>query len=165
MVTDANIMLWITDEPLAYQTATGGRMSFKTYYNANYNYFTPPGYLQFGGNYPIDNASFDNNWGASWLSYIDFSYGDFILYPPGGGVRTYANFDGTVLDYYTKTRLIGMTNGGNLTEFNLLYPSGAKDIYGFNYEGGGGWFFLTQQIDAQGRATTYLYRFLDVFNG
>ena len=157
LVTEPNIMLWIVDEPLAYQTATGGRMSFKTYYNAYYDIFNS-GDEQFGGNYPIGGTSFDNNWGASWISYIDTgvpSGGEVTLYPPGGGSRVYTNFDGTGLEYYTNTRLIGITNAGSLIGFNLLYPSGAKDVYG--YIDGGSVFFLSQQIDAHGRATTYVY--------
>jgi RHS repeat-associated protein len=153
-VTEPNNILWITDEPLAYQTATGGRMSFKIYRHDWWGGGVPD------GDYPSDGGGIsfgDECWRASWMSYVLLYGGVVNLYPPGGGARIYTNYNGTTPEYYTKTRMLGMTNSGNPVGFNVLYPSGAKDVYAFNYGGDNLYFLLSQQIDAHGRTTTYVY--------
>jgi RHS repeat-associated protein len=151
-VTEPNIMLWITDEPLAYQTATGGRMSFKTYYHS----VDAEGEGEW---YPVTGTSFGDYWRASWLSTCSLADnpGYVTLYPPGGGVRVYTNLNGTAPEYSSNTRGIGITNSGNIVGFELIYPSGAMDVYaqfGSSYSQD---LFLTQQTDANGRTTTYIY--------
>jgi RHS repeat-associated protein len=155
-VTEPNIMLWIIDEPLAYQTATGGRMSFRIYGHA-WGEALPDGPDGSPG-YP-GAPSFSDYWRASWMSYISLTDNEYdvTLYPPGGGVRIYTNYDGTTPDFYTNTRMIGITNSGTNAGFNLLYPSGATDVYALYDRYDPGIFLLSQQINAQGRATTYVY--------
>src|SRR5258705_346391 len=94
------------------------------------------------------------------MSYIDDSAGanQSTFYVGGGGKRIYKP-DGATEDYYSKTCLQRLTDGsGNLTAFQLLYPSGAKDTYGFLETGV--MFtnaFLSEQIDAFGNTNRFQY--------
>ncbi|MGA2751118.1 MAG: hypothetical protein ABSG59_20310, partial [Verrucomicrobiota bacterium] len=163
-VSEPNVALWITDEPLAYQTAAGGRMSFRIYYHQD-----PANEYALSCYYPNYGSSFTAGWEASWVSALEVTMDGVVLYPPGGGLRMYTNytgwsqgfltFDGTAPEYYSNTRLLSITNvAGAVTEYDLLYPSGAKDVYGLYTEWyGSNVFLLTKQIDAAGRVTTFVY--------
>ena len=163
------------DEPLAYQPAHGPRISFKLYNCAEvindiyrYSYYTL--YL-LTGEFGVNNNSWlsllANNWYCSWFSCmipdnVDVDTIDSVaLLAPGGGVRIYTNFDGTVPEFGTNTRLLVETNNNGLVGFRLLYPSGAEDVYEAacqpSWFFGDPVFFRSQQIDARGGATTFVY--------
>lgn len=155
-VVEPEINLWIEDEPLAYQTATGGRLSFKIYYNQQdpYNPFDP--------NNEYNLASPMGFWGCSWFSYID-SPGDFTatLYSPGGGQVSLGNIYSPSPQFYSNDRLVTLTNSdGSISAFELFHPNGAVDIYSvqdtnlldYDVE-----FLLTQQVNEHGRTTTFFY--------
>ena len=146
--------VWLTDEPLAYQPAKGPRISFTLDY-CSYDYGWSPQadyYFQ-----PFQNVfGLGYRWGCSWFSYVQPNYdGSVSLMPAGGGMRTYTNLDGTVPEFNTNTRLLQQTNsGGTVTGYTLIYPSGAEDVYEWGWNGG---YYLSQQADPQGNATTFVY--------
>jgi len=159
--------LCLVDEPLAYQPATGPRISFKLFYSEYYlnsddydNLFS----LMLNYSATSNTFSMGNNWDCSWISYImpTTPWGgpyEVMLYLPGGGRRVYTNYDATVLDPDTNTRMLAETNNGNLVGFKVLYPSGAQDLYEcvFWPWGDTPLYFLTKQMDQHGRATTFIY--------
>jgi len=155
MVLEPYDDLWVKDEPLAYQPATGPRISLQIEYWQRDDVAVDPVVFGLGP-----------GWNCSWLSYIDkfdnaASGSPVTLYPAGGGQRQYKNFDGTQPDYFTNTRMIEDTNSsGNVIDFRLIYPSGAVDVYGFlrtNLTSTISQAFLSQKIDAHGRTTAFIY--------
>lgn len=155
--------VWLTDEPLAYQPSKGPEISFRLFYwSQGFGYWPdndPESPYYFGLGY---------NWTCSWISFIvpdGSSPPDSVtLFAPGGGVRTYTNFDGTVPDYSTSTRMFTDTDsGGDVIRYRIVYPSGAQDIYEqpTNYEGT--LFYMTQQIDQYGDTTTFEYTTNTIF--
>jgi RHS repeat-associated protein len=157
LVTESDEMLWLMDEPLSYQTATGGRMSFKVYRHDWATTDIGDGYEE-TSEYPWGYSFGEECWRASWVSYLTYDNNTSVtVYPPGGGMRTYTNWNGTALEFYTNTRLIGITNGGVLKGFSVLFPDGSMDTYtnanDLVYSG----FLLSQQMDPHGRSTTYVY--------
>jgi len=104
------------------------------------------------------------NWECTWKSYIatDGSTNDAVmLYGAGGGEIQFTNLDGTAPNYYYNLRLLALTDtNGNLSGFELFYPSGAKDVYGFlvtDTNGTVSQAYLSQKMDAQGRTTGFIY--------
>jgi RHS repeat-associated protein len=178
-VTEPGCDLWLRDEPLAYQPAKGPRISFKLFYSEEVNNNAPndvqiitsmgPG----GTGYGVGGTmfTFGNNWYPSWLSVVctwqnNSSYlSSADLLAPGGGVRTYTNFDGYTSgfapEFATNTRMLVETNsGGNITGFRLLHPTGAVDVYEVGLVSDQGptfAYFLSQQVDERGNATTFIY--------
>jgi RHS repeat-associated protein len=146
--------LWITDEPLAYQPATGPRISFGLYFSSDQ-------YANGGFAASLGNFSVGANWTCSWYSYVvpPGTIGDSaVLYPPGGGERDYTNLDGTVPDFSTNTRMLQETNGdGSIRGYRLIYPSGAEDVYEYVFQEFYTLYFLSQQINAYGRTNTFVY--------
>ncbi len=147
-IVEPGIDLWVIDEPLAYQPATGPRISAQIFYE-QHSAATLDAHV-FG---------LGPSWGFAWFSYFDIV--NQVLYPAGGGQRPCTNVTGTVSDYYTQTRMKQITNGlGAVVAYDLLYPSGAMDVYGFLRKTSGGTLwqaYLTQQINPQGRTTTLSY--------
>jgi len=145
---------WITDEPLAYQPATGPKISFRISYSSDQ-------YANGGSAQGFDNFSVGIGWTCSWYSYVlpPGTLGDYAaLYPPDGGERDYTNFDGTVLDFSTNTRLLQETNSdGSVRGYRLFYPSGGQDVYEYQYISDITVYFLSQQINAYGRTNTFIY--------
>ncbi len=154
IVLEPYIDLWVHDEPLAYQPSIGARISFLLHYWQRDDNTVDPAVFGVG-----------QGWNCSWLSYVDFSQfesgGSVTLYPAGGGQRTYNNFDGTIPEYFTNTRMMADTNStGSVTDFKIISPSGAVDVYGFlrtNLNGSIFQAYLSQQIDASGRTNTFSY--------
>jgi len=156
--------LCLVDEPLAYQPATGPRISFKLFYSEQ---FGDNSFLFPNGSHNVFNMGL--RWNCSWISCIapDCSpggpYDSVTLHPPGGGQRDYSDFSGTVPDPDTNTRMLAETNNGEIVGFKVLYPSGAEDIYE-NAWGPQPLYFLTKQMDNRGRATTFIYTTNNVNN-
>jgi len=157
-VTESDIDLWIIDEPLAYEPATGPRISAQIYYDQHAPVAYNPSVFSVG-----------LNWGLSLRSFVapsSFEAGfQTTFYPAGGGTRTYTpQTDGSLLDeaYSATERLVSYTNSdGTLSSFKLFYQSGAVDVYGFgtkNYVEGKTNFFLSQKIDPFGRTTSFIYQ-------
>ena len=167
--------VWLMDEPLAYQPAHGPQISFKIFYSPDlYDYVNSDLEIEWGEIMQTSDYhcyfGFGNNWYFSWLSCVapnglcaSSSYSSVTLLAPGGGMRTYTNFDGTVPEFSTNTRLLAETNsGGDTVGFILIYPSGAEDVYetvgvDSGLTGSSPPFFLTKQVDAYGWATTFVY--------
>ena len=160
--------LWVVDEPLAYQPAHGQRISFKLYNTS--------GVINYLLNFPDSDPYYlmtyyqcllGPNWYNSWFSCMIPDNADpsllvhVTLIAPGGGVRIYTNFDGTMPEFSTNTRLLMETNAtGDIIGFRLLYPSGAEDVYEASNQPsiiGVPSYFLSQQINAQGWATKFTY--------
>jgi len=170
-VSEPAIELWLIDEPLGYQPAKGKRVSGKIYYWSEDHVdlsHTPDNLNVFG---------LGPKWRHSWLSYIDVGNGlsdvtggglpsanpssvTVTLYPGGGGQTTYTP-DGHTLEYYSNNRMQQVTNSsGALVECDVLYPSGAKEVYGFirtDSQTNAEQAYLTQSTDPQGHAITFVY--------
>ncbi len=161
--------LCLKDEPLFYQPATGPRISFELFYSEQYGNATDPNWYGDLLNDYYNCFSMGNNWNCSWSSYIlpngrvaNPGYDTVTLYAPGGELRNYTNFDGTVPDPDTNTRLLAETNAnGDTVGFKVLYPSGAEDIYEYIWPDPqqelSPLYLLTQQMDSRGRTTTFVY--------
>ena len=71
----------------------------------------------------------------------------------------YSSLDGSTPEFYSNNRMLTLTDtNGNPTAYEVIHPSGAMDLYAGNASST--WescFFMTQQIDAQGRTTTFVY--------
>ena len=114
--------------------------------------------------------NFGPNWNGNLLTYLDvqdtqnnpnFAYYSATQYCPDGGVRTYS-WDGSNPDTRTYTQLERLTNSsGNLTGFELLYPSGSQAIFGLLAPVSSmpeeTLAVITKVIDPQGHVMQYLY--------
>jgi RHS repeat-associated protein len=143
-VSEPYISLWLKDEPLGYQPATGPRISFGLEFKQR----------EFTDGYDTNFFGAGKRWNCSWLSYVAQDYNtNIVVYFPGGGSTTYY----TTNDYLTDTTLSGnMTNG-----FTVSYPDGSKDVYGFVVTNTSGTFpeaFLSQRWNPQGQKLTLNYR-------
>lgn len=156
--------LIVQDEPLAYQPSKGPRMSFKYYYWSNGLEFDNWSYWYY---WPGDAVfGISRNWTFSWFSYVvdgDWNQNGPVsgveLYAPDGGMRDYTNFDGTVPQFSSNTRMLIDTNSsGDTLGYTLIYPSGAEDVYTNYYNPSGlATYFLSKQIDKTGQSTTFIY--------
>jgi RHS repeat-associated protein len=154
-VTEPDLNVWVEDRPLAYQTATAGRFSFKIYYNEE-TYGSSSGFPSTMG-----------LWASSWESMIAaFGPGTetAILFPPGGGQQTYTNFDATVPDFYTRNRMLLLTNtDGSTAGYQILHPDGSADLYTLSEEITSmpgiqqTNYYWTENISPHGRTTIFLY--------
>ncbi len=151
-VNEPNIDLRLHDEPLAYQSSVS-RMSFQI------------DYWQRDDRVPSANVfTMGPNWECSWQSYIDTdgtTYDPVTLYGASGGEIQFTDLTGTNPAYYQNLRMQSLTDtNGNLSGFDVFYPSGAEDVYGFcatNTSGVVSQAYLSQKIDANGHATTFVY--------
>jgi len=133
-VSQPYINLWIKDEPMGYQPATGPRVSFTLNYNQS----------EFISGVDPHIFSVGRKWSFPWLSYVakDASANN-VVYLPGGGRITFTNS----ADFLTNTRLTGDTTNG----FTLFHPDGSKDVYSFVVTNSSGGFlkaFLKEKWNA-----------------
>jgi RHS repeat-associated protein len=121
-VSEPYISTWLYDEPLGYQPALGGRISFNLAYKQRETSVNTNSLFNLG-----------NHWDFSWFSYIldDTNDSEGIMTVPGGGQRIY-QANTTNQEYFSHTTLERLTNSsGNLTGFIVSHFTGAKDYYGF----------------------------------
>jgi RHS repeat-associated protein len=143
-VSEPFISLWLHDEPLGYQPATGPRVSFGLDFkqresNAGYN---------------TNWFSVGKKWNCSWMGYVtlDANTNKVVNFPDGGQVTYYSNN----IDALTSTLLTGDTTNG----FTLSKSDGSQDVYGFIVTNSMGAFeeaFLSQRYNAQGQRLTLNY--------
>ena len=157
-VSEPYVNLWLEDEPLPYVSATGPAVPFRISFKQRQD-------LQYGR----DFSSFGNNWYCSWLSVVDSSwyatYHEFhnnYLYFQGGGQANYISADAVATNYNSTLKLWAVTNAsGDAIRYELIYPTGAKDLYEFaptNATGGRPQaFYLTAKISPAGRTTSFYY--------
>lgn len=151
-VNEPNIDLRIHDEPLAYQSSVG-RVSFQI------------DYWQRDDRTPSANVfTLGQGWECSWQGYVatDGNPDDpVMLYAAGGGEMEFDDLTGATPSYYQNQRMQSLTDtNGNLTGYELFHPSGAVDYYNFlaaDTNGVVSQAYLSQKIDAQGHATTFIY--------
>ena len=149
IVSEPNIDLWVQDEPLAYQPATGPRVSAAINYNEH-------------STMSVDSSVFGMgpSWGFSWLSYVDLGSGK--LFNQGGGSITYTDTTGTSPNYFDNSLLLYINDGsGNPISCRITNSSGGMRIFGFRRTtalNAVGYAFLTQSIDPAGRTTTFVYQ-------
>ncbi len=143
VVEEPYTTLWIKDEPLGYQPATGPRISFHLSFKQR----------ELSGGMDPNIFSTGKKWNFSWSSYVTKdSNGSSLVVFPGGRQRTFTNSQ----DYLTNTRLTGDTTSG----FTLTYPDGSKIVYGFIATNSGGTFlkaFMTERWNANSQKTTFYY--------
>ncbi len=151
-VNEPNIDLRIHDEPLAYQSSVG-RVSFQI------------DYWQRDDRTPSANVfTLGQGWECSWQGYVatDGNPADpVMLYAAGGGEMEFDDLTGSTPSYYQNQRMQSLTDtNGNLTGYELFHPSGAVDYYNFlatDTNGVVSQAYLSQKVDAQGHATTFIY--------
>jgi RHS repeat-associated protein len=151
-VNEPNIDLRLHDEPLAYQSSVS-RVSFQI------------DYWQRDDRVPSTNVfTMGPNWECSWQAYIDTdgtTYDPVMLYGASGGEIEFDDLTGATPSYYQNLRMQSLTDtNGNLSGFDVFYPSGAEDIYGFcatNTSGTVSQAYLSKKVDASGHATTFVY--------
>ena len=151
-VNEPNIDLRLHDEPLAYQSSVG-RVSFQI------------NYWQRDDRLPTNNVfTMGPGWECSWQSYIDTdgtTYDPVTLYGAGGGEIQFNDLSGTTPNYYYNLRMLSLTDtNGNLSGFEVFHSSGAVDYYNFLATDGSGnvtQAYLSQKVDPQGHATTFIY--------
>jgi len=113
-VSQPYVNLWVQDEPLGYQPATGPRISFKLNYNQR----------ELISGVDPNVFSVGRKCTFPWLSYVaKDANANNVVYLPGGGSITFTN----TADFLTNTRLTGDTTNG----FTLSHPDGSKDVYSF----------------------------------
>ncbi|HEX5223040.1 MAG TPA: cysteine peptidase family C39 domain-containing protein, partial [Verrucomicrobiae bacterium] len=157
-VSEPYINLWLEDEPLSYQTALGARFSFHLSYKQREEYPLVGGGFQ----QPL-SSSVGVSWSCPWLSKVYSFYDQYrevTLNYGHGGDGLYKFGSSLVADnYYNTLKLAVVTNGlGNASSFELLYPTGARDVYGFgptNLSGQANHFYLSAIISAEGHTTTF----------
>lgn len=142
-VSEPYINLWLHDQPLGYRPALGPPISLSLSFKQRETAAgSSPGLFSFGP-----------NWNFSWFSCVTLNgTGSNVVHFPGGSQVT---FNGTN-DYVSNTRLLGNTNSG----YNLYYPDGSMDTFGFIVTNSTGIFleaFLSQRFNPQGLATTLVY--------
>lgn len=142
-VSEPNLTLWVTDQPLGYQPSVGPRVGVKLAYNQREKISgADPGMFSVG-----------KKWAFGWSSYIDLDYNtNKVVHFRGGGQRAFAGTN----DYLTNTRLTGDTNAG----YTLVYPDGSKDIFSLVLTNNNGTFreaLLTKVQDAQSNTTSFYY--------
>jgi RHS repeat-associated protein len=159
-VNEPNIDLRLHDEPLAYQSSVA-RISFQI------------DYWQRDDRIPAANIfTMGPGWECSWQSYIDTdgTTNDPVLFNgASGGEIQFSDLTGATPNYYYNLRMQSLTDtNGNLTGFDVFYPSGAEDVYGFlvtNISGTVSQAYLSQKIDEHGRTTAFVYAPFDPTTG
>ena len=159
-VSEPYLNLWLHDEPLGYQPAQGPRLSLHLAYKQR---------DEAAGGDPY-TTGFGAGWNSAFLSQISSpgTYQYHTLMPadvslPGGGISHF-DFSGGLTqatNYYNNLVLHPVLNGtGDVVSYELIYPSGAKDVYDFfRADPGTGWssVFMTKRIDTNGRMVQYTY--------
>ncbi len=151
-VNEPNMDLRIHDEPLAYQSSVG-RVSFKI------------DYWQRDDRTPSANVfTLGQGWECSWQGYVatDGNPDDpVMLYAAGGGEMEFDDLTGATPSYYQNLRMLSLTDtNGNLAGYEVFHPSGAVDYYKYlatDINGVVQLAYLSEKIDPQGHATTFIY--------
>jgi YD repeat-containing protein len=140
-VSEPYINLWIYNQPLTYFTSYGEPVSFALAFRQRSS----------------DNANcagFGPSWSHSWHSSVYFNGSLGPTYMPLGGQRRYVA-DGVTMEIKSASTMIS-TNFG----WEIRLPNGGKLEYNQYY--GGYRTYLGQEIDPNGRSTSYSY---DSLNG
>jgi RHS repeat-associated protein len=142
-VSEPYVSLWLRDEPLGYQPATGPAVALNLSYKQRE---TTAGLVQ-------NFFSVGRKWNFSWFSYVleDDSQNKTVHW--GEGMQRI--FQGTN-DYLTNDRITGDSTNG----FTVLYPDGSKDVYGFIVTNASGVFeeaFLTEKWNERSQKSTLIY--------
>jgi len=156
-VSEPYINLWLDDEPSAYQPALGGRIAVRVTYKQRSEDTHRPALGDF--------SSVGKSWQCPWFSTVYVGLADDVTlnYAQGGQ----ASFQQSDLvgstgegNYYNNLKFRAVTNGaGVCTSYELLYPNGAKDVYGYAstnrylYV----WFYLSQKVSPEGFVTSFQY--------
>ena len=167
-VSEPYINLWLEDEPLGYQTALGSRVSFTLKFKQRSENEQSKFYETF--------SNVGLSWNCSWLSSINSQYGSYgwaTVYYADGGI---GNFDfgfhttnTLATNYYNNLKPFVVTNtlAGGASSYEILYPNGAKDVYGFNPTNQSGYgisyFYLSQKTSPEGQTTTFQYEDYDPY--
>jgi YD repeat-containing protein len=155
-VSEPYLNVWITDTPLSYWRADGTEHSFTLRYGQR--------------NEREDNWGwgFGPRWECNRLSYLEFDpevQPDVVYqYQPKGGRRSYPSPEyyqpPQIYEYRTRSWLeFNYDTNGVVQKIDILWPNGAKSIYGFRYTLASGLvrYHLTEQINPEGRTTSYTY--------
>jgi RHS repeat-associated protein len=144
-VNEPYIDLRLRDVPLGYQSSAGP-VSFEIDYWQRDSRGPNP--------YSQQTFGMGPSWECSWLAYVNGGDGE-VLNGANGGQIPLTDPTGTTPNYYYNLLTTETT-----TNFIVSYPSGAKDIYGFevyNQADEEVLYYLTQKIDERGRTTTFVY--------
>ena len=151
-VSEPYINVWLADVPLAYRTTSTETVPVTLAYKQRNNRMN--GTTSYG-----NQPNFGPGWEFSWLSYIEFhvSAGQPVIdhaYMSMGGDRYYVP-DGVTKEYHSLSTCTALTT----YTFEIDYPSGARDIYGFTYfaPNGNCSALLTKHIDSRNRTNNFNY--------
>lgn len=147
-ISEPYINVWVEDEPLGYQPARGGRVSFKLAYKQRDQVVRDTNWFSLGV-----------LWNCSWLSHAapDGEQHAYV-YVAGGGKRRYLA-DGSWMEYNSNSRMQRLTNStGAFLGYEVIYADGAKEVYGF-LVAGGTWTnaFLTAKVTKFGHTNRFEY--------
>ncbi|MBI4659154.1 MAG: RHS repeat-associated core domain-containing protein, partial [Verrucomicrobia bacterium] len=151
-VSEPYINLWIYDQPLTYTTSYGQPIGFGVAFKQRDN----------RSNSKI--FSLGPSWESSWLTYVEYTTtGGTVTagtnYVKLGGARLYTA-DGTTKEFKSASTMAKLTDGGGaFTAFQISYPSGAKETYGYLFQvsTSENYAFLSEQIDPAGRTNRFVY--------
>lgn len=154
-VSEPYINLWIFHQPLTYETSYGQAMACGVAFKQRNNRFNAK---VFG---------LGPGWESSWLSYVEYTLD--ASNPPKatvgtnyvalGGARNYVG-DGVTKEIKSSSTMTILTNGsGVLTGFQVSFPSGAKNIFGYLFQvsANENYAFLSQRIDPVGHTNLFAY--------
>ena len=166
-VSEPQINLFLHDEPVGYQSALGGRISFLLSYKQRD--IDPT-----SGTAPLSPRtispnffSVGANWFLSWLSYVKpliitgCGPGNAQLMQPNGSWRTYTP-DNSTPEYYSGSVMQQLTNAAGELTFIVSRRDGSKDCYGFvpqetpNGEPGAV-ALLSAQVDPYNHTNSFIY--------
>ncbi len=165
LISDPLISTWLFDTPMLYRSSKGTEIKFRLTYHSDEERPNDTNVFNFG---PY--------WNCNWLSYVEIEdldyfpqFGDTNANPffpnfharcfgAAGGQRQYNQYGD---NYKTGTEFATTTNASGITSIKIHYPNGSVWNYGLRTPHpstlGKRRFFLTNQVDGQGRTTTFNY--------
>jgi RHS repeat-associated protein len=150
-VSEPYLNLWVYDQPLAYTTSygqpTGFGLALKQRDTRSNSKIFSLG--------PLSESS--------WLSYVEYTTSGTNVtvgthYVKLGGARTYVA-DGATREFKTASTMSKLYNGASFTGFQISYPSGARETYGylFNQSASENYAMLSEEIDSAGHTNRFVY--------
>ena len=168
-VSEPNINLWLYDEPLAYQSALGGKVSFKLSYKQRNDNIISHNPTILSKNF----FSLGNNWNCSLLSYVEingsWSSGTMgrCLMQPNGGWSWYVYNNSVDSTNYSKPlfddgSIMQENYDGTSYSYIISYSNGAKDYYNLvpqetPADTGNPVALLSARVDPYGHTNQFVY--------
>ena len=140
------VSLRISDTPIGYSPAHGPAVAFNVTYNQR-------DVAQASGNKLYSNLG--PQWTHNWLSYLQADAGSATVVEIGGGYVTFTGYNSSTGLYAVNTRTASTLQLVSAGRFERSFSDGSRHIY--TKADGTGRYFLTQTVDAVGKAVTIGY--------